>query len=191
MRAVMSVVAAIEDGGERHRVQSARFEKLDNPYPHYHRLRRKTRCIGAAWDRGLSRGMRTRLKVFADKRLSTTAQQLAVASNAQAATEAGRTQESWIIRRCCTRTRPRHTRLRSLVSQAFTPNSVGALAPRIQKIVHDLLDEAERNEPMTYYRTGALPSVIVIAEMLGIRAEDREQFGAGRTTFLRGMDTRT
>jgi len=87
---------------------------------------------------------------------------------------------------------PRHTRLRSLVSQAFTPNSVGALAPRIQKIVHDLLDEAERNEPMDLITGLAHPlPVIVIAEMLGIRAEDREQFRRWSDDILRGYGYRT
>src|SRR5215813_12915346 len=37
---------------------------------------------------------------------------------------------------------PEHGRLRGLVSQAFTPRRVRALAPRIEAIAHELLDEA-------------------------------------------------
>src|SRR5688572_17982871 len=36
---------------------------------------------------------------------------------------------------------PRHTKLRALVSRAFTPRSVAALAPRIRELARELLDE--------------------------------------------------
>jgi len=52
MRAVMSVVAAIETVESGIAFNPLDSKNLDNPYPHYHRLREKTRCIGAAWDRG-------------------------------------------------------------------------------------------------------------------------------------------
>lgn len=72
---------------------------------------------------------------------------------------------------------PRHTRLRGLVSQAFTPRVVEQLEPRIREIATALVDavsparEADLVEALTY----PLP-VIVIAEILGIPGEDREQF---------------
>src|SRR5215510_9615564 len=37
---------------------------------------------------------------------------------------------------------PEHTRLRGLVSQAFTPKRIRELAPRIEAIAHELLDDA-------------------------------------------------
>src|SRR5260370_845094 len=36
---------------------------------------------------------------------------------------------------------PRHTKLRALISQAFTPRSVAALEPRIRELSRALLDE--------------------------------------------------
>ena len=72
---------------------------------------------------------------------------------------------------------PDHTRLRSLVSKAFTPRSVLELGPRIQEIVDELLDSVAGKERFDLIRDFAFPlPVIVIAEMLGIPAEDRDRF---------------
>jgi cytochrome P450 len=74
---------------------------------------------------------------------------------------------------------PEHTRLRGLVSQAFTPKRVRELAPRIEAIAHELLDDAlaKRRVDLVEALTYPLP-VIVIAEMIGVPAEDRAQFKA-------------
>lgn len=72
---------------------------------------------------------------------------------------------------------PRHARLRGLVSQAFTPRMVAALEPRIEQVAGELLDavagapEIDFVEALTY----PLP-VIMIAEILGVPAEDRANF---------------
>lgn len=72
---------------------------------------------------------------------------------------------------------PEHTRLRKLVSKAFTPRAVENLRPRIQEIVDYLLDEAEKKGSMDVVEDLAHPlPVIVIAEMLGCPAEDRAMF---------------
>lgn len=72
---------------------------------------------------------------------------------------------------------PDHTRLRSLVSKAFTPRAVAALGPRIQEIVEELLDDLADRDSFDLISDFAFPfPVIVIAEMLGIPAEDRDKF---------------
>ncbi len=72
---------------------------------------------------------------------------------------------------------PRHRQLRTLVTQAFTPRAVDALAPRITQIVHDLLDRVGPAGRMDVVDDLSYPlPVIVIAELLGIPAEDRERF---------------
>ena len=72
---------------------------------------------------------------------------------------------------------PDHTRLRTLVSKAFTPRSVSDLAPRIQQIVDDLIDATERRDRFDLIDAFAYPlPVIVIAEMLGVPSEDIEVF---------------
>ncbi|AKA48651.1 cytochrome P450 [uncultured archaeon] len=72
---------------------------------------------------------------------------------------------------------PRHTKLRSLVSKAFTPKRVNELAPRIREIAEELISgfrESGKFDLVNDY-SGQLP-VIVIAELLGIPPEDRGKF---------------
>jgi hypothetical protein len=188
MRAVMSVVAAIETVESGIAFNPLDSKNLDNPYPHYHRLREKDPVHRSRVGPWVISRYADALEVFADKRLSNDLRNSSLWPRMhKLQLKAGRTQEELDNPEMLHSDPPRHTRLRSLVSQAFTPNSVGALAPRIQKIVHDLLDEAERNEPMDLITGLAHPlPVIVIAEMLGIRAEDREQFRRWSDDILRG-----
>jgi cytochrome P450 len=72
---------------------------------------------------------------------------------------------------------PDHTRLRRLVSKAFTPKMVEQLAPRIQEIVDELLDAALPRGSFDLVQDFASPlPVIMIAEMLGVEPERREDF---------------
>ena len=72
---------------------------------------------------------------------------------------------------------PEHTRLRRLVSKAFTPRMVEGLRPRIQQIVDELLDAVQGHGGMDVIRDLADPlPVIVIAEMLGVSVKDRDRF---------------
>jgi pimeloyl-[acyl-carrier protein] synthase len=76
---------------------------------------------------------------------------------------------------------PEHTRLRNLVSKAFTPRRVSALEPHIASLTAELLDAAaERGGgEMDVIRDLAEPlPAIVIAELLGVPAEDHRQFRA-------------
>ncbi len=72
---------------------------------------------------------------------------------------------------------PRHRQLRSLVTQAFTPRAVEALAPRISEITDALLAPALSAGTMDLIEELAYPlPVIVIAELMGIPAADRDRF---------------
>lgn len=82
---------------------------------------------------------------------------------------------------------PDHTRLRSLVNKAFTPKAVEALKPRIQAITDALLQDIQPDEPFDLMHAFANPlPVMVIAEMLGVDSEDREQFKAWSTDIALG-----
>jgi cytochrome P450 len=73
---------------------------------------------------------------------------------------------------------PYHTHLRGLMNHAFTPRRVERLRPYIQRIVDGLLESAQSNgEVVEVIRDLAYPlPVMVIAELLGLPASDRERF---------------
>jgi cytochrome P450 len=85
---------------------------------------------------------------------------------------------------------PDHTRLRSLVSKAFTPRVVEGLRPRIQKIVDGLIARAEAAGSMDLIEEFAYPiPVNVICEMLGVPVEDHERFKGWSLDIARGLDS--
>jgi len=72
---------------------------------------------------------------------------------------------------------PDHTRLRLLINKAFSPRVVENLRARVEAIVTTLLNGLEAGGRMDAIRDLAYPlPAIVIAEMLGVPPEDRDQF---------------
>ena len=72
---------------------------------------------------------------------------------------------------------PVHTRLRRLVSRAFTPRRIRDLEPRIREIAKELLDKAAAKGEFEVMADLANPlPVMVIAEMLGVPPADYEMF---------------
>lgn len=70
---------------------------------------------------------------------------------------------------------PQHTHLRSLMNHAFTPRYVERLRPFIQQTVNDLLDSANNEMDIIHDLAYPLP-VMVIAELIGLPASDRNKF---------------
>ena len=84
---------------------------------------------------------------------------------------------------------PDHTRLRGLVSKAFTPRSIGAMGPRVREIVDELLDEIDESGEVDIIDALAFPlPMIVIAEMLGVPAKDRDRFRAWSAPVARTLE---
>ncbi|HWO72932.1 MAG TPA: cytochrome P450 [Dehalococcoidia bacterium] len=74
---------------------------------------------------------------------------------------------------------PAHTRMRNLVNKAFTPRVVERSRPRIRAIAEELLDALPRPDRIDVVADLAIPlPVIVIAEVLGVPAADRDRFKA-------------
>ena len=72
---------------------------------------------------------------------------------------------------------PLHTKLRALVSKAFTPKSIVNLEPRIRELSRGLLDRVVARGEMDVAEDFAVPlPMLVIGEMLGIPPEDRPRF---------------
>ena len=72
---------------------------------------------------------------------------------------------------------PDHGRLRGLVSRAFTPAAIDRLRARIGEIVDELLAGPVERGELDVMRDFAFPlPVLVITEMLGVPAADRDRF---------------
>ncbi len=72
---------------------------------------------------------------------------------------------------------PRHTKMRAIVNKAFTPKAVKQLEAHIEEVTAFLINQAENKESFDVVDdlAGPLP-VIIIAELLGVPAEDRLMF---------------
>lgn len=72
---------------------------------------------------------------------------------------------------------PDHTRLRALVSKVFAPRLIEQMRERIHALTDELLDHVQNRGRMDLIRDYALPlPATIIAEMLGVPAEDRHRF---------------
>src|ERR1700753_1511992 len=74
---------------------------------------------------------------------------------------------------------PDHTRLRKLVSKAFTPRTIARLEPRIQAVTDELLSAAAGRHPDQLELVSELAyplPVRIICELLGVPASDHSRF---------------
>ena len=71
---------------------------------------------------------------------------------------------------------PDHTRLRGLVSKAFTPRTVEALRPHIVRLADEILDTIGTGDVDVMGALAFPLPVSVIGEMLGVPRDDRPQF---------------
>ena len=84
---------------------------------------------------------------------------------------------------------PDHRRQRKVLQDGFRPAAIASLAPRVDIIGRELWDRAFASDGEGDFVTlFAFPfPAIVIAEMLGIRPEDREQFGHWSDDIVNGL----
>ncbi|MBX9582054.1 MAG: cytochrome P450 [Gemmataceae bacterium] len=162
-----------------------------DPHAYYARLREAAPVQRAAMPDGQSVWLSTRYAdveaAFADPRLvkdprnACSPEQLA---RLPARPEAAR----YVRTNMLSRDPPDHTRLRRLVSKAFTPRMVEHLRPRVQAIADALLDAVAGRGEMDVIDEYAFPlPITVIAEMLGIPAADRDRFRAWSHAILAAL----
>lgn len=84
---------------------------------------------------------------------------------------------------------PDHTRLRGLVSRAFTPRRIEQLRPRAQQIADEVFDLAAAAGGLEVVGDLAFPlPVLMICELLGVPAEDVDEFKEWSAATARGLD---
>lgn len=119
------------------------------------------------------------IAILKDPRFSKDPQKFALAAGEQAGAEQTNLLNRFVTARrdMLTVDPPDHTRLRGLVSKAFTPRMIEQLRPRIQQITDSLLDAVQGKTSIDLIADFALPlPITVISEMLGIPVADRAQF---------------
>lgn len=80
---------------------------------------------------------------------------------------------------------PVHTRLRKLINRAFTPRIVANLEPRIREITNEIFDQMASRDELDFMRDLAIPlPVTVIAELLGVEQERRQDFRRWTDSFV-------
>ena len=150
-----------------------------DPYPLYHRIRSKE---PVRWDEPLKSWVLTGYDdiawVLRDKRFSK-ARGIAAASSrlSGSAKESAKPVFDVFSKQMLFADAPYHSRLRGLVSKAFTPRMVTRLDPYIRRIVGGLLDAVQDKGRMDVIGDVALLlPCTVIMEMLGLPDEDRQRF---------------
>ena len=156
-----------------------------SPYPFYQRLRQQAPVY---YSRGLQGWILTRHRdivgVLADARFSVERQHSDMFKKVNFLAALTPDLTDVLLHTLLMLDPPNHTRLRKLVSKAFTPRRVEQLRPRIENIVADLLDRLDGAAEIELVRDFAIPlPVIVIAEMLGVPATDRERLKAWSDTL--------
>jgi cytochrome P450 len=83
---------------------------------------------------------------------------------------------------------PDHTRVRKLVNKAFTPKRIAALRAHVETIANELADAAREKGRFDLIHDVAEPlPAIVIAELLGVPAEDHRQFREWSSALIAGF----
>jgi len=85
---------------------------------------------------------------------------------------------------------PRHTKLRALISKAFTPRVVANLEPRIRELSRQLLDQTIERGEMDLAADFAVPlPMLVIAEMLGVPVAEWPRYKRWSDVILKLANT--
>jgi len=81
---------------------------------------------------------------------------------------------------------PAHTKLRGLISQAFTPRTIANLEPRVRELSRELLDQTSDRSEMDLAGDFSIPLPMkVIAELIGIPAADWPRYKRWSDVILR------
>ncbi len=170
------------------------FSHQHNPYPFYAQLRAQEPLSRVSW-RGMAMWLATTyddtVAILKDPRFTLEQQKIAPLQGEQRSM--GGSVPRYVPlagRRYLLNTDPPdHTRLRSLVSKAFTPRMVELLRPRIQQITDELLDAVQDRGQMDLIADFAFPlPITVISEMLGIPATQRQQFRDWTQTIVQSLE---
>lgn len=158
-------------------------EQWADPHPHYHQMRAATPVLAVPeWDEYVCTRWEDCERVLRDPTFS--------------ADPSTRRKETQILsfgdqerpRSMLMMDPPDHTRLRKLVSKAFTPRTVEQLRPHVAELAQGMLDQVDPSGFDVIAGLGYPLPVTVICELLGIPVEDRHLFGPWSSDASRLLD---
>ncbi|MEU5026552.1 cytochrome P450 [Streptomyces milbemycinicus] len=167
-------------------------EFMEDPYPHYAELRRHVPVHehpGGFWMLSRYEDVDALLR----SGLSVEQRHVAPGPFRDAYTNAGVTDEPRLKGLALLDRDPSdHTRLRKLVSKAFTPRAINAMEPQIRSLVDDALDAIAEAGTVDLVEALAFPlPFTVISQMLGMPPTDNERLRLLSHTLMRSVEPTT
>jgi cytochrome P450 len=152
---------------------------LTDPYPAYRQLRATAPVWKAPFGRWLISGYEDCDHVLRDRRMGKDYTDPAALMNRFGPTALSEPSVVELSHMMLMRDPPDHTRLRGLITKAFTGRNIARLRGNIAAIADNLLDRVAADGGMDAMRDLAYPlPVLVICELLGIPEHDRAGFAA-------------
>lgn len=157
------------------------WEFATDPYPAYAWLREHAPVHRTTLPSGVEAWLVTRYadarQALADQRLSKNPAHHEGSAHAKGRTGIPGERKAELMTHLLNIDPPDHTRLRRLVSKAFTPRRVAEFAPRVQELTDHLIDRfAEKGEADLIHEFAFPLPIYAICEMLGVPREDQDDF---------------
>ncbi|MQS36829.1 cytochrome P450 family protein [Streptomyces katsurahamanus] len=157
------------------------WEFATDPYPAYAWLREHAPVHRTTLPSGVEAWLVTRYadarQALADQRLSKNPAHHDEPTHAKGKTGIPGERKAELMTHLLNIDPPDHTRLRRLVSKAFTPRRVAAFAPRVQELTDRLIDGfAGRGEADLIHEFAFPLPIYAICDLLGVPPEDQDDF---------------
>ncbi|MEU1296378.1 cytochrome P450 [Streptomyces sp. NPDC005840] len=174
-----STAAAPRHGGPEPALFS--WEFATDPYPAYAWLREHAPVHRTRLPSGVEAWLVTRYadarQTLADNRLSKNPTHHAEDAGGRSRTGIPGERNAGLMTHLLNIDPPDHTRLRRLVSKAFTPRRVAEFAPRVQELTDQLIDGfAERGSADLIHEFAFPLPIYAICDLLGVPAGDQDDF---------------
>ncbi|MFF9852621.1 cytochrome P450 family protein [Streptomyces litmocidini] len=157
------------------------WEFASDPYPAYAWLREHAPVHRTTLPSGVEAWLVTRYadarQALADQRLSKNPAHHDESPHAKGKTGIPGERKAELMTHLLNIDPPDHTRLRRLVSKAFTPRRVAEFAPRVQELTDRLIDAfAERGSADLIHEFAFPLPIYAICDLLGVPPEDQDDF---------------